>query len=252
MAQTYLQLVNRVLRRFNEVELTSSTFATATGFQKQVQDAINDAHNDIYAAELHWPFLYQAATPQVTTPGVQTYLLPTTATQIDWNSFIINRDDTQVPPVVSVKLQLIDYYEWLETYAPAEQQLLAANWSKPIRVFQYPDKLNFGLSPPPGPGVVSPNPAVVYTISYGTWVRPTDLANATDTTILADRFARVIIDGAMYYGYMFRDNPDEASIALNKFSSGINKMRTELINRETYMRSDQLIQSNAMYISSLN
>lgn len=239
MAQNYIQLVNRVLRRFNEVQLTNLNFNTANGFQQQVQDAINDAHNDIYVAELNWPFLYQNAI-QVTTPGLQTYALPATYAQIDWNNFFIKRDDTQIPPVTASNLNFMDYYEWLQTYAPSDAQMPSTVWSKPISVFMYPDRVNFGVSPVPGPGATSALPAAVYNIAFSFWSRPIDLAAATDTTVIPDRYAHVIIDGAMYYGYMFRDNPDEAAIAQNKFRAGINFMRTELINKPDYMRSDSL------------
>ena len=43
MATTFLTLVNDTLRRLNEVELTSTDFATATGFRAQVKDAINSS-----------------------------------------------------------------------------------------------------------------------------------------------------------------------------------------------------------------
>ena len=41
MASSYLVLVNNVLRDMNEVELTSSNFASATGFYSQAKDAVN-------------------------------------------------------------------------------------------------------------------------------------------------------------------------------------------------------------------
>ena len=58
MAYTYLSTTNEVLRRLNEVELTSSTFPTATGIQKLAQDAINNSQRDIFMSEQEWPFAY--------------------------------------------------------------------------------------------------------------------------------------------------------------------------------------------------
>ena len=49
MAYTYLDVTNEVLNRFNEVELTSSGFGNARGFQIQCKNAVNDAIN--YAVE---------------------------------------------------------------------------------------------------------------------------------------------------------------------------------------------------------
>ena len=47
MAYTYLDITNEVLNRFNEVELTSSGFGNARGFQIQCKNAVNDAINYI-------------------------------------------------------------------------------------------------------------------------------------------------------------------------------------------------------------
>jgi len=43
MAYDYLGLVNDVNRRLNEVELTSSNFAAATGEYSMIKDAVNSA-----------------------------------------------------------------------------------------------------------------------------------------------------------------------------------------------------------------
>jgi len=51
MATTYLDLSNEVLRELNEVVLTSGTFASATGIQSFVKDAINKSIFDIANAE---------------------------------------------------------------------------------------------------------------------------------------------------------------------------------------------------------
>ena len=47
MATTYLDITNEVLRELNEVPLTTSTFASATGIQKFVKDSINKSLFDI-------------------------------------------------------------------------------------------------------------------------------------------------------------------------------------------------------------
>ena len=44
---TFLSLSNELLREMNEVELASGSFATATGIQQHVKDAINRAYLDI-------------------------------------------------------------------------------------------------------------------------------------------------------------------------------------------------------------
>lgn len=47
MAYNYLNLVNEINRRLNEVELTSSNFATASGFYANIKDSVNSSIRDI-------------------------------------------------------------------------------------------------------------------------------------------------------------------------------------------------------------
>jgi hypothetical protein len=90
---TYLSLVNAVLRRLNEVQLTSSNFGTTTvNFQAAVKDYVNDALHDIYNAEREWPFNIVSSTQELT-PGVQTYTLPTGYGTVDWDSFFVLTTD---------------------------------------------------------------------------------------------------------------------------------------------------------------
>ena len=56
--RTYLDLTNTIIRELNEVELTTSNFASgATGVQKLIKDQINRAYFDICNAEDKWSFL---------------------------------------------------------------------------------------------------------------------------------------------------------------------------------------------------
>ena len=47
MPYNYLDIVNEVARRLNEVELTTTNFATAKGFYGTIKDAVNSAIHDI-------------------------------------------------------------------------------------------------------------------------------------------------------------------------------------------------------------
>jgi hypothetical protein len=82
---TYLELVNRVLRRMNEVEIASVASATR-GFQAAAKDFVNDAIRDINNAELEWPFNWRQGT-QTLTPGELEYSLPAAYSVVDWESF---------------------------------------------------------------------------------------------------------------------------------------------------------------------
>ncbi len=103
MATTYFGLVNKLRDRFNEPHFTVATWATAVGFDQYTKDAINYAYHDILNAEMEWPFLHQDMTFQ-TTPGTQFYtptIVPDTDLNasikaIDWESFYINANATQI------------------------------------------------------------------------------------------------------------------------------------------------------------
>ncbi len=73
--KTYLTLVNNVLQELNEVELTSSTFSSSRGIQTAVKTFVNKAVNDLYTAEVEWPWLYTSTTQDVNS-GQQEYTFP--------------------------------------------------------------------------------------------------------------------------------------------------------------------------------
>lgn len=56
MTFNYLELVNDVNRRLNEVPLTSSTFANAGGYYADAKGYINASINRINREEFEWPF----------------------------------------------------------------------------------------------------------------------------------------------------------------------------------------------------
>lgn len=70
----YIDLVNRLRNRFNEVSLNTGTWSIAVGFDQFCKEAINYAYHDILNAEMEWPFLHNTAT-LLTIPGVQFYAL---------------------------------------------------------------------------------------------------------------------------------------------------------------------------------
>ena len=84
----YLQLTNTVLAELNEVQLTSSNFASSSGIQTTTKDVVNKAIRDVYASELEWPWLHSDAT-QVTYAGQKEYTLPTDYRSVDYDSFYL-------------------------------------------------------------------------------------------------------------------------------------------------------------------
>jgi len=84
--RTYLQLTNFVLNELNEVELTSSNFTSSRGVQTSTKNFINKAINDLYMAEVEWPWLHTDGT-QVTFTGQQEYNFPSNFRKANFDSF---------------------------------------------------------------------------------------------------------------------------------------------------------------------
>lgn len=228
MALTYMGLTNRVLRRLNETQLTSVTFASASGFHGQAKEAVNDAVNDILTAEKQWPFLRAAGTFD-TVAGTDSYALPADMASVDWGSFWLEADVAN--DISAIKLRPVDVEYWEQRLLEQAKNATATSGrNKPEIVFQ---------TKVPSIGLWKV-PDDVYTINYTYWTINDELSAYTDETAIPDRYVKVIIDGAMWYAYMFRDNIESATKMEKKFKDGIERMRIELINRSQVMRSGQL------------
>jgi len=236
MAYDYIGLVNDVNRRLNEVELTSTNFATAKGEYSMIKDAINSAIRFINQHEYEWPFNHVEAT-ETMTAGVIRYAYPADAKTIDFDSFRVKRDDTLGND--TRKLRIISYEEYLEKYIDAEYNSSSANRSIPDYVFRTPSS-EFGFVPCPDKA---------YEVVYEYYRLPVDLVNETDVPSIPEQFRYVIVDGAMYYAYLFRGETQEATVMQSKFLEQIKQMRSLYINRYDYVRSTAIPQ-NRTYVSS--
>jgi len=49
------------------------------------------------------------------------------------------------------------------------------------------------------------------------------------------QFKHVIVDGAMYHAYMFRDNAQSASMSKQKFDEGLKALRSLLVNNYVHV-----------------
>ena len=112
MAYDYIGIVNDINRRLNEVELTSTNFATATGEYSMIKDAVNSSIRFINQHEYEWPFNHVEET-ETLTAGLVRYASPTDSKTIDFDSFRIKRNDTLGNE--TKKLRLLSYEEYLET-----------------------------------------------------------------------------------------------------------------------------------------
>ena len=121
MAYNYLGLVNDVNRRLNEVELTSSNFASAIGEYSMVKDAINVAIRFINQQEFSYPF-NSAVNSTTVTPGVTRYDIPTNTKLIDYKTARIKKDTDL--NASGNNLDTMTYYEYIsKDYANQEDDI---------------------------------------------------------------------------------------------------------------------------------
>ena len=92
MAYNYLDLVNEINRRLNEVELTSVNFLTAKGFYHTAKDAVNSSIRHINHEEFNWPWNHREE-EEILSAGIMRYPYPEDAKILDEHSFRIKRND---------------------------------------------------------------------------------------------------------------------------------------------------------------
>ena len=224
MAYDFIGLVNDVNARLNEVQLTSSNFANAVGFYQQAKEAVNSSIRYVNQSQYEWPFNH-VEQEDVLTAGTIRYAFPTDMKTPDMDTFRIKRDDTLGN--ATRKLRIISYEEYLERYIDQEYATDDSVEDVPQYVFRTPS-LEYGVVPPPKED---------YTLIYEYFRFPVDLINATDVPNIPERFRHVIVDGAMYYAYLFRSNTQDATLMKGKLDEGVKQMRSLLTNRTEYVRS---------------
>lgn len=221
---TFLSLVNRVNRRVNEVELSSSNFASANGFYSTAKDAVNDAIWRINQHQFHWPFNHSEQDVTLVAGQVR-YPFESDAKHVDFDSFRVQRDS--VFGNSTQHLTRVDYEEYLKRAVDSEYNTLDTSIRRlPYWVFQTQDQ-NFGVYPPPDNA---------YVLTYEYFKLPTELVAFGDTPTIPSQFDHIITNGAMEYVYDFRGDNEVAARYSQKFEDGINEMRTIYINRQTSMK----------------
>ena len=253
MATTFLTLTNDVLRELNEIELTSATFASATGIQSFVKNSINKSINDIANEEPQLPFFAAATSGETdpfygnvtvaTTAGTRWYLLKsgsssitTDYSSIDWDDFYLTTINVsgETSPFVSRGLKFITLDDWTRYLRDAENDDDAdtQTYGEPKYVIRSPDHRKFGLSPIPDK---------VYNVHFYAYNAPTALSAHSDEMVLPDQYANVITARARYYVWQFKESPQQASFALEDYKKGMRQMKSNLINpAPSYITDDRI------------
>ena len=120
MSGTFLNLTNKVLARLNEVQLTTSSFATARGIQVQAKNAVNEAVRYINQREFNYPFNHSTETKTLTA-GVVRYSIPTSAKTVDYHTFRLIKDSDLGNS--GYRLPQLDYNEYINAVSDQEDEI---------------------------------------------------------------------------------------------------------------------------------
>jgi hypothetical protein len=219
MGTAFLELTNKVIRKLNQVELTSANFSSATGFQALAKDLVQEAIDDINQAVTQWPFNHSTGTI-TTVSGTQTYSLASDNKVTDWKTFYLNEDASL--EVSSKPLSVIEYLEWHNRLRANDQLATAGSVNIPSQIYRTRD-LKIG---------VTPIPDRAYTITYEYWKNPDRLSSATSTTLIPKEYDRVIVAFAMQGAYDFRENYEMAAKEYQKYKKGLADMKRTLVPQE--------------------
>lgn len=227
MPSTYLDLCNKVLRRLNEVEIASDDFANVRGVQALVKDAVKAAVAKINQAEFEWPF-NAAEHTQTLVAGQTEYSWPAYFKVCDWNSFQIQKDAS-----LDVNYKVLKYVDrdvWYKFHRDADYD--AGNAGRGVPDMVFPSHGNgFG---------VTQSPDAAYQVRFRYYMNYSDISAYNDVTRIPDSFDTVLVDGALYHLYMFRDNLEAAQAAYIAFEDGIKDLQTLYINNYEYIRDTRV------------
>ena len=227
MPSTYIDLCNMVLRRLNEVEVAQADFGTIRGVQALVKDAVKASVAKINQTEFEWPF-NAAEHTQVLTAGRTEYDWPAFFKIADFNSFQIQKDASLGTGYKT--LSPIERDEWYKNSRDDDYEAGSAGRGVPDFVF-----------PSHGTGFgVTPSPDKAYSIRFRYYLNYADLTAYNDETRIPESFENVIVDGALYHLYMFKDNLDAANAAFVAFSAGLQDLQTLYINSYEYVRDTRI------------
>lgn len=227
MAYNYINLVNDVNRRLNEVELTDSNFSVTTGFYSFAKDSVNSSIRHINQEEFEWPWNHVEES-EILVSGTARYSYPYDAKTVNMNTFRIKRNDAL--SVTTHKLKVLSYEEYLDKYADSEYNSNSDSLSVPTHVVRTPSREL----------IFYPTPKEAYEVIYEYFRTGYDLESALDVPTLPEQYRYVITDGAMYYVYQFRGDTQAAQLSLQKFEQGIKQLRSLHINRTDYLRDTRV------------
>ena len=226
---TYLNLVNELLRRLNEVEISEEDFGSTKNVQSLAKDSINSSIREILQEAQEWPFTL-VTYEQTLSVGTKTYNFPSDYSKADWESFYLKNTNTTEPGV----LKPLSYDEYLSNRRANDDTSGIGGYTKPLNVYKTQEE-KFGVTPVPDVG---------YVVEYKYWNFPNDLILSTDVCVIPDRFKHIIIDGAMMYLMYFRSNEQSAQLHKDKFKVGIKSMKRLVVDSKDSILSTVLLKGS--------
>ena len=216
MAYKFLALTNEICGRLNETTLNNSNFASAANFYSTIKDSINASIRDINHQEYNYPFNHNT-TEIILDVGVGRYPIPQNAKIVDFDNIKVLRDDEL--NVSTRILKQIQYNEYTRNYL--DDELNTTSTGETPRYVAKSKSNDF---------VIAPKPDKEYTLEIEYFIVPADLVLFDDVPTVPESFKHVILDGALYHCYMFRDNAQSATLSKQKFDEGLKAMRSLLVN----------------------
>ena len=222
----FLGLTNDVATRLNEVPLTSTNFASASGFHADIKSYINEAITRINLENYEWPFNH-VYKDSVLTPNTVLYDWVDPTRFLVYDSFVIKKSDTL--NVESRRLKVLDYEEHLDK--TLDMELSPADYAGVPQWIFKGRGLSYGIIPAPDKA---------YEIRYEYYQLTSDMVGWDEVPAIPEGYRWVIIQGALYNAYMFRGDTEQAAAADTLFRKGISDMRKIYSNRYEYVRSTMI------------
>jgi len=227
---TFYELTNELLRKFNEAEVTTTSFPSLKGIQAAAKDCIRYSVNEIMDAENEWSFNWVTGS-QLLVQGQNEYELPADCDHADWESFRIQKDD--VLNVNTTSLPLISKDFWYTNLRPTDENAGSDGIRVPESVFMsnYGATLGFG---------VTPSPDKAYTVEFEYYKVNPELDLYTDEIPIPDRYRFVVMGGALKHFNFFKDNLEQGTFWTKEFERMISGMRKTLAPRKDDLRDTRV------------
>jgi hypothetical protein len=124
----------------------------------------------------------------------------------------------------------MDRDEWYQRYRDEDFEAGSAGRGVPEHVF---DGHGNGFG-------VTPVPDKAYTLKFKYYLNYSDITAYNDVTRIPSSYDTVLIDGALYHLYMFKDNIESAQAAFMNFERGLKNLQTLYINNFDYIRDTRV------------